>query len=157
MIAHHRGQLDWDRSIGQTVQQPSMRGARHAGPHQGALKCAQPRMGSGRALYRPLSVGPYSGSPAVCATWTRSRAASVAPRALASSRRRQPTTPAGSSKASDSRWSMVRLAATRDRDANIRRDYAQGLAKTEIAARYGVTEGAIRKVLRRPQQTVMGS
>ena len=63
MIARHRGQLDWDRSIGQTVQQPSMRGARHAGPHQGALKCAQPRMGSGRALYRPLSVRLYSGSP----------------------------------------------------------------------------------------------
>ena len=62
-----------------------------------AHRCAQPRMGSGRALYRPLSVGPYSGSPAVCATWMRSRAASVAARALASSRRRQPETPAGSS------------------------------------------------------------
>ena len=50
----------------------------------------------------------------------------------------------------------VRLAATRDRDAKIRRDYAQGLGKTEIAARYGVSEGAIRKVLRRTQQTVIG-
>ena len=50
----------------------------------------------------------------------------------------------------------VRLDATRDRDANIRRDYAQGLAKTEIAARHGVSEGAVRNVLKRTQQTVIG-
>ena len=51
----------------------------------------------------------------------------------------------------------VRLAATRDRDAKIRRDYAQGLGKAEVAANHGVSPGTVGNVLRRTQQTVIGS
>ena len=52
----------------------------------------------------------------------------------------------------------VRLAATRDRDAKIRRDYAQGLGKAEVAANHGVSPAdSWERVLRRTQQTVIGS